>query len=744
MVLTLDKSGRLIDARADQEDLQTRGFGCFRGRQAVGAHYGAARILHPLKRMPDESFKPISFDQAFDEIAGQLRSIIERDGADAVAGYMGTAGYFNAATQTLLSEWLTALGSPKYFAAFTIDQSAKLIAAERIGTWVPGLHPLAISDVALVFGANPLVSVAAVDNRNPHKNLKEAKERGLKLILVDPRRTETAHLADIFVQPLPGEDAAILAGMLRIIFEKGWYDQEFCRRYVADLDLLRQAVAPFTSEYVARRADIPVGQLMEITKAFACDAKRGCVSTSTGSNMSGYSNLAEHLVAAVNYVCGRVVREGEQIGNPGFLRARHPVPAQVASATRSWERGPKSRIAGYGTIGYGTIRSQMLSGLLADEILLPGPGQIKALVNHGGNPLTAIPDQRKVARAFRSLELLVSIEPYMSATAKLSHYILPPKLTYERADLTRWLSERTTYPTPYARYTAPIITPPEGAEVVEEEFVFWSLAKRLGVTLTCDGVPLDMTIPPSTDDLLSIIARHSQVPLEELKRHPEGMFYDENPQFVEPGDPNSPARLTLMPDDVSAEVTAFLSERSSPGVVHSNGQIFTHRMVTRRIRDRYNSFGRTVPDLKRRVPYNVAYMNPDDMSGMGIGSGDWVEIASDSGAIKIIAEADKTVRRGVVSMTHAFGDVLGDAGVDDYFEYGVSPNLLISTDRDLQTINAMPRMSGIPINIRPVTKPNVDLTQSRSVQKFASSGPIPTFASHRRAHRSKCQNQKDH
>ncbi len=97
-------------------------------------------------------------------------------------------------------------------------------------------------------------------------------------------------------------------------------------------------------------------------------------------------------------------------------------------------------------------------------------------------------------------------------------------------------------------------------------------------------------------------------------------------------------------------------------------------------------------------------MNPDDMVEMGIVSGDWVEISSDSGAIKIIAEADKTLRRGVVSMTHAFGDVLEDASVDEYFKYGVSANLLISTDRDLQTINAMPRMSGIPVNIRLVAK----------------------------------------
>ncbi len=710
MVLTLDDTGRLIDVRADREDPQTLGFACFRGLQAAEAHYGRERILRPLKRMPDGSFKEISSERALDEIAVKLRQIIDRDGPDAVAAYKGTAGYFNSATQTLWKDWLTAIGSTRVFSSFTIDQSAKLIAAERMGVWLPGLQPLESSDVVLLIGKNPLVSVGGPDQRNPHKRLRDAKGRGLKIILIDPRHTETAHLADIFVQPLPGEDAAIAAGMLRIIFENGWQDQAFCQRYVADLDALRSAVQPFTPDYVARRADIPVAQLLEITKAFAFDAKRGCASSATGPSMSPYSNLAEHLIACLNYVCGRVLKQGEVIGNPGLLRARYPRPAQVLPATRSWEKGPKGRIADYGTIGHGTIWGQMLCGVLADEILLSGPGQIKALINHGGNPLMAIPDQRKVARAFRSLDLLVSIEPHMSATAKLSHYIIPPRLTYERPDLTAWLFEQIIYPTPYARYTDAIIEPPEGADVLEEGYIFWALAKRLGVDLSCDGVPLDMKKPPTVEDLLQIVSRNSPVSLEELKKVPRGVFYTDNPLVVEAGDPNSTAKLTLMPDDVLKEANAYLKERAAPGAVESNGQTFTHRLVTRRIRDRYNSFGRTVPELKRRVAYNVVHVNPNDLADIGLKTGDWMEITSDCNTINVIAEADKSMRRGVISMTHSFGDLPEDSGAEGYLKHGVSPNLLISTDRDLQTINAMPRMSGIPVNIRRGLLPN--LTES--------------------------------
>jgi anaerobic selenocysteine-containing dehydrogenase len=707
MILTLDEDKRLVGLTPDHDDQQSLGYACFRGMQAVETHYGDERILHPLKRQPDGSFIRIGLEQALDEIAAQLRSIADRDGPDAVAGYKGTAGYFNSAASTLLCDWLTVLGSPKFFTSFTIDQSAKLVAGERIGVWLPGLQPLRTSDIWLLIGSNPLIAAASMDFRNPQKRMKQGKARGLKLIVIDPRYTETARFADIFVQPLPGEDATILAGMIRIILANGWHDREFCERYVGDLDRLRDAVEPFTPDYVARRADIPGEQLQEITEAFAVKAKRGCVASATGPNMGPHSNLTEHLVVCVNIICGRYVREGEEIGNPGFLLPRYPRPTQVIPPTRSWERGPKSRIADYGTIAYGTSWSQMLTGILPDEILKPGKGQVKALICHGGNPVTAIPDQRKTVRALRSLALLVSIEPYMTATAKISHYILPPLLIYERADLPLWWSERTIYPTPYTRYTAPMIEPPAGSEVAEEGYIFWALAKRLGLALLCDGVPLDMTTPPTTDDFLAIIARHAPVPFEEIKQQPYGVYYDAEPQFAIAGDPNATARFTLMPDDVYPELKALAVERIETGRTFSHGQTFSHRLAGRRIRDRYNSFGHSMSKLRHRVPYNVAYLNPRDMTERGIATGDWIEITSDSGTIKVIAEADETVRSGVISMAHAFGDLREDGEPEDFLTHGASPNLLISTDRDLQDINAMPRMSAIPVNFRKTKAPSM-------------------------------------
>jgi anaerobic selenocysteine-containing dehydrogenase len=140
----------------------------------------------------------------------------------------------------------------------------------------------------------------------------------------------------------------------------------------------------------------------------------------------------------------------------------------------------------------------------------------------------------------------------------------------------------------------------------------------------------------------------------------------------------------------------------APGQIRSNGRIFTHRLASRRHRDRFNSLGKALSGVHKRVPYNIAYLNPADMAAKSVNNGDWVELTSDNGTVRAIAEGDETLRTGVVSLTHGFGDLPDST---DYLTDGVSTNLLISTDRDLQTINAMPRMSGIPVNVSRASGP---------------------------------------
>jgi anaerobic selenocysteine-containing dehydrogenase len=290
----------------------------------------------------------------------------------------------------------------------------------------------------------------------------------------------------------------------------------------------------------------------------------------------------------------------------------------------------------------------------------------------------------------------------MTPTAKLSHYILPPTLPYERPDLPLWLYEGLLYPVPFTRYTAAVARPPEDAEVADEITLFWALAKRMGLALTVAGEPVPMDVLPTVEDSLRIAARHAPVPFAAIAAQKRGAVWDGEPQFALPPDPATAGRFSLAPDDVLEEIAAVAGEPFSTAEVVSHGQVFTHRLASRRHRDRFNSMGNLLSGIKKRVPYNVAYLNPGDMAVREVTSGDWVELVSDAGAVRAIAEADETLRSGVVSLIHGFGD-LPDS--DDYLTDGVSTNLLISTDRDLQAINAMPRMSGIPVNVRRAAGP---------------------------------------
>lgn len=699
MIVSVDAHEQIVAIRPDRDDSLTRGFACFKGLQAPEAHQAANRVLYPLKRMPDGIFQRIGLEQALDEIAAKLRGILDRDGPEALGGYRGTGSGMNAAGCFLIESIYGPLGARKIFSASTIDQSAKSIAIERTGMWPPGIHGFHGSDVVLVIGANPLVSFSILDPYNTSKKVKEEIAKGLKLLVIDPRRSETARLAHRFMQPLPGEDATILAGMIRLILENGWEDKEFIARNVAQLDELRAAVQPFTPAYVARRADVPVEQFLQVTEIFA-RAKRGMARSGTGPNMGPHSNLVEHLVYCLNIVCGRFVREGEEIGNPGALVPRYPRPCQVIPAKRTYDQGRKSRLGDFGMIPCWIPEAP--TGLMADEILEPGPGQVKAFLVHGGNPAVIVPDQLKVVRAFRSLELLVTIDPYMTPTAKLSHYVLPTVLQYERPDFPCWQTEQVYLRTPYTRYTRAVARPPADAEVAEDGYIFWSLAKRLGITMNSLGVPIDMTKPLATDDLLAIVARNAPLPFDEIRRHEMGVYFKVERQFAEQGNPGPDDKFTVCPPDVFAEMQAVASENFLQDVIVSNGARATHRFTTRRQRHMWNSIGRELPNTKRRVPYNTAMMNPQDIAAMGIASGDPISVSSQTTTIEIIVEADETLRRGTLAMTHGFGTLPEE---NDYKRDGVSTNLLISTKReDLQTINAMPRMNAFAVAVSPAAR----------------------------------------
>lgn len=691
-IVTIDEDdGRVVAVKGDRNDTQSLGFICSKGTNAPEFHYGEGRLLHPLRREADGTFTQINLETALHEIGERFAAIYERDGPDAIATFRGSGGFYNSIILGMLDNWLAAIGSHKAYSTLTIDQSAKTIVPSRLGYWAAGKHRVNDSDVALLIGANPLVSITQLDSRNPVKRFREQQARGTKLIIIDPRRTESAQYADLFVQPYPGHDSSIVAAVIRIILDNGWHDKDFCDANVADLPALRTMVDPFTPEAVARSADVPVEQLHAIAQMFARDSRRGTASTGTGPDMAPHSNLTEHLVECLNVICGRMIREGERMSNTGFLFPTGAQPAQVVHLPRTWEQEPKNRINGFGLVG-----GEMATSAMADDIARPGPGQVRCLISFGGNPANCVPDQRKMVDAMRTLELMVTVDPVMTPTAELSHYILPPRMFYERPDLPIYIFESFLYPEPFSRYTPKLVDPPKESQVCTEWDLLWNLARRVGKTLTFLGQDLDMETAPDEDALLAIVARNSIVPYEELKQLELGCVVDQTILALAK-DPTTAEMFTTMPVDVVDEMHAMEKDWKTGGRAGADLKAFPFLLSSRRQRHRYNSMGFKVPVLHRAMPFNPVFMNPEDMAQNDISDGDTVDIHSENGSIRVLARPDETMRRGVVSISHGFGG-LPDQG--SYLKDGVSPNILISTDNHLQSINGMPRMSGVPVNVK--------------------------------------------
>lgn len=687
--------GKIVQVRGDETDPVTRGYICFKGAQAAEQYHGTGRLKSSLRRGV-AGFEPVAAETALSEIAAKISDIVARHGPHAVAFFNGTQGLFSALNRPLIYAFAAALGTPRMFGTMTIDQSAKWITEGRLGSFSAGYLPFESADVWLLIGCNPLVTMmggngfSGFASNNPLKSLKEAKARGMKLIVIDPRRTETARYADIFVQPRPGEDATLVAGLLHLVLANGWHDAEFCARHVDNLAELRTALTAFTPERVAARTDVPPELLLRTARVFALESKAGMAGSGTGPSMAPHSNLTEHLIQTLNAVCGRYPRAGDRVVNPGVLSPPRVRYAEPVAPVRTWESGPKTTVH-----GLGTLRGQMMSAVLADEILQEDAGRIRALICTGANPAAALPDEIKAVKALASLELLVTIDPRMSSTAKLAHYVIAPKMPYERADHTGPMEYM--FPVPYAQYSPAIIDPQPDMDLVDDWYVFWRLAKHLGLQLKAGAVAIPMDRVPATGELLELLSAGSRVPLSRVKQGVGGHVYDEDPQFAQPARPDSP-RFQLAPADVLQELDSLIRELQTPGTeVHSG---YPLRLIVRRDRDVMNSALTDFDSLHRRKPFGAAYLNPDEAAAHGLAPGDRINICSPHARIAATVAIDADLRMGVVSMPHCWNGIM-DATHPD----AAPTSRLVDSEWNPQSINRMPILTAIPVRLeRPSAK----------------------------------------
>lgn len=686
------KNNRIVSHGANEQNLVSEGYSCIKGDMSVAFLQGKEkRYEQSQKRQPDGSFRPIETQQMMDEVAAAISSSIQQYGPGSVALYVGTAGYRKSFNLSMAKQLMGLIGSTKMFSTMTIDQSAHWVVDGRMGLFATGRPFLQDVDVLIYSGTNPVISHAGPYQPAPLVNqarkFKEFKEKGGKIIVVDPRKSETAKRATLHIQPRPGTDTEIFAGLIRILLEKGWYDHAFCARYVTHLDALKQAVASYTPEFVAQRAGIPAAQLHEAAEIIR-DAKKISAGFGTGTSMSPNPNTAAHMIEGLNAICGAYARAGEIAHNPGIWAKRSPVE-MVIPPTRSWESEPKL------ASGFGTFYGEFPSSRLPEEMLREGPDRIRTLIVLGANPMVAFGEPDRMRQALESLDCLVVIEPRETETSRLATYVVAPPVQYEVEDFNLLTASWTE--DPIVQYTQPVVQPPPG--VIEEWKFFNGIANRLGHTLKLipfsfggsgtgndDALALVPGVEWSTHQLIQRAFDDVGISLDEVARHPEGWRLDNTPQTVQAPPSDDGNRLDVCPPDVASELEEIAAVASV--------QTRRYQLLNRRITELMNSEFRFGEPVQKRFTGAPLYMHPADMEAEGFGNGDMVVIAGDHGRIRAGVKADPTLRPGTVAMPHNWS---GDPASDGVA--GITSWLVSMHESHVQRIDAMPQQSALPVSL---------------------------------------------
>jgi anaerobic selenocysteine-containing dehydrogenase len=698
------RDGRLAAVRGDRENALFEGYTCVKGRALPAFVNGPGRLLSSLRRSSG-GFEPIAVATAMDEIAARLSEIRGRHGPRSIATYYGTQ-LQNVPAGPLMRAFSAAIGSDMRFAASSLDKPGRSIAWAMLGRWQAPPRGFSAPGAVMMLGINPFVNgLGGVPAGHPGHWLSEHLGSGMELIVVDPRRSDIAKRATLFLQPRPGHDIPILAAMLNVILSERLYDVQFTTEHVRNLGALHGAVRAFEPRQVAARSGLEPADLERAARVFA-RAGRGYVVAGTGPHMAGQGTLLEYLALCLDTVCGHWMRAGEAVPNAGVFSAPTAPRAQADDPKAAYGFGARSRVRGLGMSAAG-----MPSATLAEEILLDGPGRVRALISCGGNPLAAFPDHDQTLRALERLELLVQVDPFMSQTAELADYVIAPKMTPEMIGITIKIESAPSmyatgygYAADYAQYSDAVVGPPPGSEVIEDWELFYGVAQRMHLDLWVtnqagQSIPLDMTDPPAPDELVALLMTGSRVPLDQIRARPGGGFFPADPPVVVAEKQQGwSGRLDVGNKDLLADL-AVHGQRDADG----QDDPYPFRLLCRRMAHVVNSSYNARVAGGHPGP-NPAFMNSADLMTLGLVKGQEIEIESAHGAIVALADVDDGLRAGSVSMSFGFGGAR-DAGHRDIRSVGSSVARLLSTRDYFDPYSGQPRMSSVPVRIRAVPRP---------------------------------------
>lgn len=672
-----DGSIAITSIKGDAQDTFSRGHICPKAVALQDIQNDPDRLHQPMLRVGSE-WQPIPWDEAFALVAERLAGIQARHGHNAVAVYQGNPSVHNYGLMTHSNYFLGQLKTRNRFSATSVDQlphhlSSHLMYGHGLLLPIPDIDQ---TDFMLILGGNPLASNGSIMTvPDVEKRLKAIQARGGKVVVVDPRRSETAAMADQHLFVRPGGDAALLFGLLNTLFSEHLTRDSHLP--VDGLDEVRRAVAGFTAEAMSAQCAVPAEQIRQLARDFAAADKAVCYGR-MGVSTQAFGTLCHWLVQLINLVTGNLDRVG------GALCTEPAVDLVAATSGGHFNRW-QSRVS-----GRPEYSGELPVSALAEEMLTEGEGQIRALVTVAGNPVLSTPNGRQLEQALDGLEFMVSIDLYINETTRYADLILPSTsaLENDHYDTTfNMFAVRNV-----TRFNRAILPKPEGA--LHDWEIFVGLAQAFAART---GNPLKPTLAPAQMIDLGLRAgaygdaSTHKLSVAMLAEHPHGLD-------LGPLKANLAARLKTANGRVQAAPAVILADLARFAALPLP-KVDELLLIGRRHVRSNNSWMHNYHRLVKGKPRHQLLMHPDDLANRQLSDGQRVRVSSRIGMIEVQVLASLEMMPGVVSLPHGWGhDRPGVHMNIASAQPGASANDL-TDERQLDELSGNAALNGVPVQV---------------------------------------------
>jgi anaerobic selenocysteine-containing dehydrogenase len=651
-----DSEGAISSIRPDRDHPVSQGFVCAKGTRFLEVANHPERLLHPLLRQPDGTYQQVSWNEALDHFKDRIRPILKASGPHAIAMYLGTPAIHNLLGALAYVGLARALGTRNVYSAASQDNASKMVASRLVhgNEWIGPIADLEHADFALLFGTNPAVSQGTyMHMRGGTTAFDRFRKRGGDMVIVDPRRTESAERWGGHLSIHPGADIFLLLALLHEL-----RDLSRPNPRVRGLDELLKLATGYPAERAALLTGIPLERIRALASSIR-QAERATFFLSVGVNQGPFGTLCSVALQALAFLSGNFDRAG------GLLFQ----PLGVVLGWLGHLKPQRSRIGAYLSNAGG-----LPAGILPDEILTPGDGQIRALIVMSGNPLTSAPDETRLRQAFQQLDVLVCIDLFQNQTGREADLLLPATTWLERFDLGAWNALFTE--APFLESTSPVRPAPGACRPDWQILLDLSVAAgrpALGI-LTC------LVRAVNWDAILQPLIAATTLPFKRSMRGgrgipwrpPKGGTYLRGKRQVRFWHPEL--------ESERERLARFAAEQIQ---VHTDAATFT--LLGRRRRLGQNSWihGAT-RDGKAEAS---AWLCLADMERLSLQEGDDILVSSAAGEIRLPARSHEGVLPGMVVIPHGLP--------------GANVNTLISSDRSLiEPLSGMHRMTGNRVQVK--------------------------------------------